>query len=263
MILRVFRSVPLFIFLLSAVALPATASAQNDARIVGSVRDQSGGFIQGATVRVKNDKTGDERTVSTNAEGFFVVNKLAPATYTIDVSYGDFTPIQYPGIPVVTNQEMSLDFELKPKGLTESVTVTGTVPVIDLSSARIGTNVIEREVKDLPINGRQLSQLCLQAPGSVNSGTGTFGDIRFSGRAVEQNMVRYDGVEGTAIIDASPGNLNGEIPSPFQLQSSLENVQEFRVESSNFPAEYGTGTGGQITVVSKSGCFSGISRIGL
>ena len=123
--------------------------------------------------------------------------------------------------------------------------MTADVSALDYSSARIGANVIEREVKDLPLNGRQLSQLYLQAPGSVNSGTGTFGDIRFSGRAVEQNIVRYDGVEGTAIIDASPGNLNGEIPSPFRLQSSLENVQEFRVESSNYPAEYGTGRAGR------------------
>src|SRR5205085_7924030 len=104
-----------------------------------------------------------------------------------------------------------------------------------------------------PLNGRQLSQLYLQAPGSVNSGSGTFGDIRFSGRAVEQNVIRYDGVEGTGIIDASPGNLNGEVPSPFRLQSSLENVQEFRVDSSNFTAELGTGTGGQINVITKSG----------
>ena len=121
-----------------------------------------------------------------------------------------------------------------------------------MSSARIGTNVIEREVKDLPLNGRQLSQLYLQAPGSVNSGTGTFGDIRFSGRAVSRTSSATTASREAAIIDASPGNLNGELPSPFRLQSSLENVQEFRVESSNYPAEYGTGTGGQISVVSKS-----------
>ncbi|HEY0323187.1 MAG TPA: TonB-dependent receptor [Pyrinomonadaceae bacterium] len=108
-------------------------------------------------------------------------------------------------------------------------------------------------VEGLPINGRQLSQLYLQAPGSVNSGSGTFSDIRFSGRAVQQNIIRFDGIEGSAIIDASPGNLNGEVPSPFRLQSSLENVQEFRVDPNNFPAEYGTGTGGQISVVTKSG----------
>jgi hypothetical protein len=117
----------------------------------------------------------------------------------------------------------------------------------------MGANVNPREVEGLPLNGRQLSQLYLQAPGSVNSGSGTYGDIRFNGRAVEQNIIRYDGIEGTAIIDASPGNLNGEVPSPFRLQSSLENVQEFRVESSNFPAEFGTGTGGQISVITKSG----------
>ena len=70
---------------------------------------------------------------------------------------------------------------------------------------------------------------------------------------MEQNIIRYDGIEGTAIIDTSPGNLNGEIPTPFRLQSSLENVQEFRVDSNNYPAEYGTGTGGQISVVTKSG----------
>src|SRR5437660_2380942 len=98
-----------------------------------------------------------------------------------------------------------------------------------------------------------MSQLMLQAPGSQNAGTGTWQDIRFSGRAVEENAIRYDGVEGSAIIDSAPGNLNGEIPTPFKLPASLENVQEFRVESNNYQAEYGTGTGGQITVVTKSG----------
>ena len=93
----------------------------------------------------------------------------------------------------------------------------------------------EREVSSLPLNGRQLSQLYLQAPGSVNTGSGSFVDIRFSGRSNEQNAVRYDGVEGSAIIDSNPGNLNGELSSPFRLQTSLENVQEFRVDSSNYP----------------------------
>ncbi|PYR69545.1 MAG: hypothetical protein DMF88_05735 [Acidobacteria bacterium] len=122
-----------------------------------------------------------------------------------------------------------------------------------MSSARIGANVSEREVQELPVNGRQMSQLLLQAPGSQNAGTGTWQDIRFSGRAVEQNVIKYDGIEGSAIIDAAPGNVNGENNTPFKLQASLENVQEFRVESSSYPAEYGTGTGGQISVITKSG----------
>jgi len=130
---------------------------------------------------------------------------------------------------------------------------TGGEAVLDTSSAAIGANVNEREVEGLPINGRQAFTAL---PASARFGqqrSGTFGDIRFSGRAVEQNIIRYDGIEGTAIIDSSPGNLNGEIPTPFRLQSSLENVQEFRVDSNNYPAEYGTGTGGQINVLTKSG----------
>ncbi len=125
--------------------------------------------------------------------------------------------------------------------------------MLDISSARIGANVSEREVQGLPVNGRQMSQLMLQAPGSQNAGDGTWQDIRFSGRANEQNVIKYDGIEGSAIIDASPGNANGENKTPFKLQASLENVQEFRVESSGYAAEFGTGTGGQVSVVTKSG----------
>lgn len=71
--------------------------------------------------------------------------------------------------------------------------------------------------------------------------------------SAKQNATRVDGIENSAIIDASPGNLNGETSSGFRLQNSLEIIQEFRVESSNDPAEYGTGTGGQIMIVTKSG----------
>src|SRR4029078_4010247 len=125
--------------------------------------------------------------------------------------------------------------------------------VFDTSSARIGVNVSEREVAQLPLNGRQVSQLYLLTPGAVNNGSGTYDNIRFSGRSNQQNALRYDGVEASSIIDASPGNLNGETTSNFRLQQSLENVQEFRVDSSNYPAEYGTGTGGQVSFITKSG----------
>ncbi len=187
------------------------------------------------------------------ADGGYTVTNLAASVYTVRANLSGFAPAEIANIQLLNNQALTVAIELKIAGVSETVTVTADAVTVDLSSARMGTNVVEREVKDLPINGRQLSQLYLQAPGTVNAGTGTFGDIRFSGRAVQQNVVKYDGVEGSAIIDASPGNLNGQVPSPFRLQSSLENVQEFRVESNNFPAEYGTGTGGQVSVVSKSG----------
>jgi hypothetical protein len=242
-------------FLVFILLAAFTAEAQTDqGSIRGTVRDQTKAVIPGATIVVANQRTGGHRNAVSDERGSFLVTNLRPSEYTIEVSAPQFAASKATGIQVLVGQTHTVDFELRLEGMAQTLTVTGDGEAgVDMSSARLGANVNPREVQALPLNGRQLSQLYLQAPGSVNSGSGTFGDIRFSGRAVEQNVIRYDGVEGTAIIDASPGNLNGEVPSPFRLQSSLENVQEFRVDSSNFPAELGTGTGGQISVVSKSG----------
>jgi hypothetical protein len=217
------------------------------------VLDPSGAVVPGATVVVKNERTGEERTVVSNAEGRYIVANLRPSSYTIRATFGELAPLQYDGLQLVAGQEFPLDLTLQQAGVTESVTVQAQITSIDVSSASIGVNVSEREVQALPVNGRQMSQLMLQAPGSQNAGTGTWNDVRFSGRESNQNVVKFDGVEGSAIIDASPGNIGGQIASPFKLQASLENVQEFRVESNNYPAEHGTGTGGQVNVITKSG----------
>ncbi len=253
-ILRQVRfAAPALLIAALVLALPARAGAQTDGRFTGNVIDSTGAFVPGATVTVKNERTGEVRTVTTNAQGAYLVSNLKPSTYTIRATFGNFAPVEITTLTLTAAQEFSLDLSLQPAGLTETVTVQGTFSTVDVSSARMGVNVTEREVLNLPVNGRQMSQLLLQAPGSQNAGTGTWQDIRFSGRAVEQNVIRYDGIEGSAIIDSAPGNVNGENNTPFKLQASLENVQEFRVESNNYPAEYGTGTGGQISVVTKSG----------
>ena len=239
--------------LVLTIAMTAITHAQNDARFTGAVLDPSGAVVAGATVTVKNERTGNTRSVTTDAGGRYVVTGLAPATYTITVKAGNFAPLEYTGMQLVAAQDFQIDLSLQAAGVQETVTVVGTASALDISSARVGVNVSEREVQNLPVNGRQMSQLMLQAPGSQNAGTGTWNDVRFSGQANQQNVIKFDGVEGSAIIDASPGNLNGQIPSPFKLQASLENVQEFRVESNNYPAEFGTGTGGQVNVVTKSG----------
>lgn len=237
------------------ILFAAFAFAQSDqARIAGVVVDAAGAALPGATVTVKNEKTGEERTATADTDGSFIIAALKASFYTISASANNFETSSQKGVELFVGQSANLTLTLQPKGVAAQVNiVTGEEVGLNTASASMSANVSQREVEGLPVNGRQLSQLYLQAPGAVNSGTGTFSDIRFSGRAVQQNIIRYDGVEGSAIIDASPGNLNGEVPSPFRLQSSLENVQEFRVDSSNFPAEYGTGTGGQINVVTKSG----------
>ncbi|MGH9872525.1 MAG: carboxypeptidase regulatory-like domain-containing protein [Pyrinomonadaceae bacterium] len=248
------RILLIVVALATLLVLPLAANAQTDqGRIAGTVTDSAGALVPGATIVVKNERTGEERTATTNDVGYFIISSLRPSSYSITANAKDLSA-KTSNIQVLVGQEVNVALTVQPTGLEARVDIVGGgETALESSSASMGANVNPREVEGLPLNGRQLSQLYLQAPGSVNSGSGTYGDIRFNGRAVEQNIIRYDGVEGTAVIDASPGNLNGEVPSPFRLQSSLENVQEFRVESSNYPAEFGTGTGGQISVVTKSG----------
>lgn len=238
-----------------ALVLTSPAWSQTDAaRITGTVSDTTGAVIPGVTVMIKSEKTGEERTVTTNERGVYMATPLLPATYSVTARSEGLTPAEYKGIALQIGQEKTVNITMQVLGVATEVTVSGgDLTAIDTSSARVGVNVSEREVAQLPLNGRQISQLYLMAPGAVVNGAGTFDDVRFSGRANEQNAIRFDGVEGTSIVDASPGNLNGETSSSFRLQASMENVQEFRVESSNYPAEYGTGTGGQISIVTKSG----------
>jgi hypothetical protein len=188
-------------------------------------------------------------------KGEYLLVALKPSTYTVSGALSGFATTEIPGVQVVVGQALNIDMVIKPAGVTQEVTVSADSAEVrvETSSASMAANVDLREVATLPINGRQLSQLYLQAPGAQNTGNGQYGDIRFNGRSTEQNAIRYDGIDASGIIDAEPGVVGAELVSPFKLQSSLENVQEFRVESNNYTAEFGTGTGGQISVVTKSG----------
>src|SRR4051812_33805094 len=144
------KAAGLALILWATSVLPARAQA--DGRFAGAVLDASGAVLPGATVTVKNEKTGEERTAVTTAQGLYVVTNLKPSAYTIRVASGNFTPLEYTGMQLLAGQEFHLDLELKPAGVTESVTVQGTSNQLDLSSARIGVNVSEREVLNLPVN---------------------------------------------------------------------------------------------------------------
>ncbi len=142
--------------------------------------------------------------------------------------------------------------------MTEAVTVTGEVSVVDTSSAKIGVNVSPEEIASLPVNGRNFANLMTLATGATTDGNGGWASVRFNGKSNQQNYLNYDGVDGTYVWDASPGYLNAT-GSQFRLQTSMESIAEFRVNSGLAPAESGLGAGGNITVISKSGSnrFSG------
>jgi hypothetical protein len=223
-------------------------------RIVGVVSDPTGAVIPNATITIKDQKTDAERDVKSDERGYYIIPNLSASDYSLVAKAANLGPAEYKDIHLSVGQERTLNVTLQPATVATQVTVSaGELTVLDTSSAAIGTNINAREVGTLPLNGRQLSQLYLLAPGAQTAGGGSFDNIRFSGRANQQNAVRYDGVEGSSIIDSSPGNLDGEVSTGFRLQSSLETIAEFQVQSSNYPAELGTGTAGQISVVTKSG----------
>lgn len=229
--------------------------AQTNANLSGVITDSTGAVVVGATVTAVSLENGSERTAVTTGEGYFSIQQLPAGTYKVTVTQEGFKSSQVESIALAVGQTRELDVVLEAGEVSAIINVaTSEVEpaAIDQSSNRLGVNISAREVQELPVNGRNYSQLYLNAPGATNTGAGNFGDLRFNGRANQQNQTKLDGVEATAIFDSSPGYVTVQ-GSQFRLQTSIENIQEFRVDSSNYPAEYGTGTGGQINVIGKSG----------
>ena len=144
---------------LATVTLVAVCSvigqAQTDqGKISGSVRDTSSAFVAGAKVTVKNERTGEERSAISNDQGYFLISYLKPSSYTIKTMKDGFAAVEYTAMPLAVGQELTLDFELKPAGVQESVTVVGSSPVLDISSARLGVN--ERTVTNWEARGEKI-----------------------------------------------------------------------------------------------------------
>lgn len=244
---------PIRLFIILLVLLSESFAQTSTGTITGFLTDPDDSAVPDADVTLTDEKTGVQRSTRTNNTGHFAIVQLPPSIYTLEIKHPGFATLRSKGIALQVGKEITQDFILSVQSAETVVDVDTQAAALDTSDARVGLSVTPRQVAELPLNGRQISQLYLLAPGAVNSGGGAFDNIRFSGRSNQQNILRTDGVESTSIIDASPGNLNGESTSNFRLQQSLENVQEFRIDSSNYPAEYGTGTGGQISFITKSG----------
>ena len=246
----------LFALVLACVCVVTGAGAANaqqtESRIIGYVLDSSKGALPGATVTVTSKQTGAVRTTVAEGDGGFVITNLAPGAYTVEIELAGFAT-QKRDVVLGTAQVGSIEVSLAIASLTEAVTVTGQAGTdTDLSSAKIGVNVSPEEIEQLPVNGRNVANLMTLATGATSDGNGGWASVRFNGKSNQQNYLNYDGVDGTYVWDASPGYLNAT-GSQFRLQTSMESISEFRVNSGLAPAESGLGAGGNITVISKSG----------
>ena len=232
------------------VVVPVAAQ-QTESRIVGTVTDQNGGILPGTSVTVTAVQTGTPRSAVTDSGGRFAVTNLGPGAYRVAIEISGFAPARREVVLGVGDTKL-VDVALNLAGVSEAVTVHGEASVVDTASAKIGVNVSPEEIASLPINGRNFANLMTLATGATTDGNGGWASVRFNGKSNQQNYLNYDGVDGTYVWDASPGYLNAT-GSQFRLQTSMESVAEFRVNSGLAPAESGLGAGGNITVVSKSG----------
>ena len=232
---------------------PLRSAQQTESRISARVLDQSGAALPGVTVTVTSKETGAIRTDVTEAKARYTVTNLGPGTYTVTVELSGFAADH-------AGRRAGRRPDLKPDRLSLGVAaVTETVHgqrrgagARHVLGARSASTSRRRKSSNLPVNGRNFANLMTLATGATRDGNGGWASVRFNGKSNQQNYLNYDGVDGTYVWDASPGYLNAT-GSQFRLQTSMESVAEFRVNSGLAPAESGLGAGGNITVVSKSG----------
>ncbi|HYL99371.1 MAG TPA: carboxypeptidase regulatory-like domain-containing protein, partial [Blastocatellia bacterium] len=239
--------------LVSALALAQGARGT----ISGQVTDASGAVIAGATVSLKNVATQQQRTVVTDNNGSYQFLEIEPATYNLTVSAKGFSDALLQEATLEPSRHLTLDVSLKAAGVTEQVSVTAGQELIDRESATLGTTVDNKRVVGLPLNGRNILDLALLQPGVAPVATaGSFGSgegFRVNGaRAVENNFT----LDGSNNNEIAVGSDFGNEPRP-------DAVQEFRVLTGNYDAEYGRDAGSVINVVVKGGTnrFHGDARL--
>jgi hypothetical protein len=231
--------------LVASVALASSAFAQN-AQIVGTVKDSSGGVIPGATVTAKNTDNGFTRSAVTETGGDFRLPALPPGPYTVSTELSGFNTETRPDIILVIDQTAIINFTLKPATVSETVTVTGESPIVDVTKSDVSTEVSSRQIQDLPVASRRWVDLAMLTPGtSQDNIRGQFyrGNVNIGGGTdYYSNAFVVDGVNNTW----------AEMGEPRQ-NFAMDAIQEFKVSTSGYKAEYGLATGGVLSVVTKSG----------
>ena len=253
----------LVLFLCSLLGLAQSTSAM----MSGGVTDPSGNFILDADVEIANDATGVIHSAKTNSLGMYLIPILPPGHYHVQVSKPGFKTIIEADVVLNVQSALALNFVLPVGATSESVTVDAASSLLNTTDASVSTVIDRTFVENIPLNGRSFQDLIQMTPGVVTQSpqmsatVGYQGDFSVNGQRTESNYYTVDGVSaagaGAAGGNPQPGNAGAIVATTAlgttQSILSVDALQEFRVSSSTYSAEYGRGPGGQFAFSSRSG----------
>jgi carboxypeptidase family protein/TonB-dependent receptor-like protein len=256
-VLKMSRYLPVLLIGVIFGALAVSAQVTSGT-ISGVVQDPSGALIAGARVTVRNVDTGAARTVTSDAEGRYIAPVLPLGNYEVRGQQAGFQTEIRSGITLTVGREEVVNLTLRVGEQTQSVTVTAEAPLVETTTSAMSSLVDDRTIRDLPLNGRSYDQLAMLQPGVVTVGAGQasaafdFGTgTRFNvnGSRAYANTFLLDGTVINDHANATPGGAAG-------TNLGVDGVQEFKINTSVSPAEYGRSSGGVISAVTRSGTNS-------
>ncbi|MGA3327445.1 MAG: carboxypeptidase regulatory-like domain-containing protein [Terriglobia bacterium] len=226
-----------------------TARAQNvnGGAIGGTVFDASGAVVPGATVVVHNNGTNLDQTQVTDTSGFYKAVFLTPAVYTVTVTAKGFETFKAEQVVVSVGSVTNISPHLTVGGTTQTVTITGAAPLVNVTSSDYATTLNQTAISNLPIQRPRWSNFALLTPGVVNDSNG-FGLLSFRGMSALGNNTTIDGAANTQAFFAEERGR-----TRVSYSSSEASIQEFQVNTLSYSAEYGGAAGGVINTVTKSG----------
>ena len=221
---------------LTVMALPSMAQTDR-AVLEGTVTDSTGGAISGALVRATAVATGITQERRTNSNGYYRFPGLAVGEYSVSVSNASFKTKVVDHVVLQVGETHTLDASLEIGAIEEKVKITAEAGPAERSTAATDIVISTNQILNLPVNGRDWSGLTLLAPFAQDDGGGNQRTIRYAGRAIDDNNFNIDGVDAGGIQEQAQ-------KSQTRLQISEDAVEEYRVNTALYDAEYGTQAGG-------------------
>ena len=246
---------PSLVLLVLTCALldPLAATAQQEtATITGLVRDESGAIVPKATVTVTNVQTNISVKTETDESGAYVIPSLRPGEYSVTVESSGFRKFVRTGVTLQVAQVARVDLTLQTGGLTETVEVVGATSLLDTQTSSRGLVIDQKKIVELPLNGRDYNQLALLSPG-VLPGTPRLASVNFkgvlnvNGNRTFNNVFLLDGVDNISYSNSFRGE-NVQL-----VQPSIEALQEFKIQTNAYSAEFGRSSGAVVNATIKSG----------